>query len=99
MSEILSTIIGQYMGKGSVLTRAAGCTWLLCLVKFSGAQSRDVQQALPLIQQAFSLALTEADQFTQECAAKGMALVYQVGDASMREQLVGTLVKTFSMGK
>jgi hypothetical protein len=32
---------------------------------------------LPLIQAAFSLMLTETDQFTQECASKGLAIVYQ----------------------
>ena len=98
MAGILQSVIGQFMSKGSVLSRSAGCTWLLCLVKFAGSHSA-VQAALSSIQAAFSAALTEADQFTQECAAKGMALVYQVGDASMRQQLVGSLVRTFAVGK
>ena len=39
----------------------------------------EVQQQLSRIQSAFSLLLTESDQFLQECAAKGVSTVYSVG--------------------
>jgi proteasome component ECM29 len=80
-----------------------------------------VQKQLSQIQLGFSIALTEADVFTEECAAKGMALVYELGDAryvshfacayycliachssllySTKEELIGSLVRTFSVGR
>ena len=35
----------------------------------------------------------------QECAAKGLALVYEVASADIKKKLVGSLMDTFEAGK
>lgn len=37
--------------------------------------------------------------FTQEIASKGIGLIYEIGDADMKKELVSSLVSTFTAGK
>ena len=39
LEDVLTVIIDKFMSKGSVLTRSAACTWLLCIVKHAGKHS------------------------------------------------------------
>ncbi len=70
LSQILKKIMLDFLPKGSVVTRSAACTWLLCIVKFAG-DAAVVQKSLTSIQSAFTHCLTESNQFIQEVAAKG----------------------------
>eukprot|EP00457_Paulinella_chromatophora_P000187 gb/GEZN01000187.1/.p1 GENE.gb/GEZN01000187.1/~~gb/GEZN01000187.1/.p1 ORF type:complete len:1967 (+),score=435.69 gb/GEZN01000187.1/:681-5903(+) len=98
MALVLDWVIGKYLGQGSKNARGAACVWLLCLVRFQGSHPL-VRSQLPRIQKAFSFALGEEDQFIQECAAKGISLVYTQGDKRMKKDLVAALTQVFSAGK
>ena len=49
-----------------------------------------------LSQEAFSHLLGDPNELTQDLASQGMSIVYELGDASMKEQLVHALVNTLT---
>lgn len=48
------------------------------------------------MQEAFSHLLGEQNELTQELASQGMSIVYELGDASMKKNLVNALVNTLT---
>ena len=97
MQEILSFSV-EKLSKGSQIERAAACTWILCLIKYAGTHPT-IQAALHVLQQTLSVALTDSNQFTQECAAKAMSQLYEISSPAIKEKLVASLMSTFSVGQ
>ena len=75
--------------------RAAAVIWLLSIVQYCGHMEA-VQQRLRLCQQAFKGFLADREPLNQEAASRGLTLVYETGDASIREDLVRDLVGSFT---
>ncbi|KAJ0102382.1 hypothetical protein Patl1_05580 [Pistacia atlantica] len=75
--------------------RCAGSVWLLSLTVYCGHHPT-IQQLLPEIQEAFSHLLGEQNELTQELASQGMSIVYELGDASMKKNLVDAFVTTLT---
>ncbi|CAI0541306.1 unnamed protein product [Linum tenue] len=75
--------------------RCAGTVWLLSLTMYCGHHPV-IQQMLPQIQEAFSYLLGEQHELTQDLASQGMSVVYDLGDASMKKNLVAALVSTLT---
>ncbi|MFQ6631674.1 hypothetical protein Gotur_009003 [Gossypium turneri] len=75
--------------------RCAGTVWLLSLTMYCGDHPT-IQQMLPEIQEAFSFLLGEQNELTQELASQGMSIVYDLGDTSMKKNLVDALVTTLT---
>ncbi|KAF3455353.1 hypothetical protein FNV43_RR05803 [Rhamnella rubrinervis] len=75
--------------------RCAGTVWLLSITMYCGHHSA-IQKMLPEIQEAFSHLLGEQNELTQELASQGMSIVYELGDASMKKNLVNALVNTLT---
>ncbi|XVE59843.1 hypothetical protein DITRI_Ditri05aG0079400 [Diplodiscus trichospermus] len=75
--------------------RCAGTVWLLSLTMYCGHHPT-IQQIFPEIQEAFSHLLGEQNELTQELASQGMSIVYELGDASMKKNLVDALVTTLT---
>ncbi|KAF5195325.1 Proteasome-associated ecm29, partial [Thalictrum thalictroides] len=75
--------------------RCAGTVWLLSLTMYCG-QHQKIQTLLPEIQEAFSHLLGEQNELTQELASQGMSIVYELGDESMKKDLVNALVSTLT---
>ncbi|KAK6235429.1 hypothetical protein SCA6_010766 [Theobroma cacao] len=75
--------------------RCAGTVWLLSLTIYCG-HNPTIQHMLPEIQEAFSHLLGEQHELTQELASQGMSIVYELGDASMKKNLVEALVTTLT---
>ncbi|XP_048499629.1 uncharacterized protein LOC104890118 isoform X2 [Beta vulgaris subsp. vulgaris] len=75
--------------------RCAGTVWLLSLTMYCGRHPT-IQKLLPDIQEAFSHLLGEQNELTQELASQGMSLVYELGDDSMKKNLVNALVGTLT---
>ncbi|KAJ7960514.1 Proteasome-associated ECM29-like protein [Quillaja saponaria] len=75
--------------------RCAGTVWLLSLTMYCGHHPT-IQQMLPEIQEAFSHLIGEQNELTQELASQGMSIVYELGDASMKQNLVNALVNTLT---
>jgi len=48
------------------------------------------------MQEAFSHLLGEQNELTQELASQGMSIVYDIGDESMKKNLVNALVSTLT---
>ncbi|ORX45553.1 ARM repeat-containing protein, partial [Anaeromyces robustus] len=74
------------------------CIWLLCIVKYT-SKLPYIQEKLPDIHSAFSYLLADKDEFTQEVASKGIGLVYDLGNDTVKQDLVGSLVNTLSEGR
>ncbi|KAH9265590.1 hypothetical protein BASA84_001594 [Batrachochytrium salamandrivorans] len=83
---------------GAAATRKAICIWLLCVVKYCGHMSIIVKNALA-IHGAFSGLLADRDEFTQEVASKGIGMIYDIGDQTVKDELVRSLVSTFTEGR
>ncbi|KAK7300265.1 hypothetical protein RJT34_11106 [Clitoria ternatea] len=75
--------------------RCAGTVWLVSLIKYCGNHPT-IQQMLPEIQEAFSHLLGEQNELTQELASQGMSIVYDLGDESMKKNLMNALVNTLT---
>ncbi|KAI3837921.1 hypothetical protein MKX03_019436 [Papaver bracteatum] len=75
--------------------RCSGAVWLLSLTMYCG-QHPKIQQLLPEIQEAFSHLLGDQNDLTQDLASQGMSIVYELGDASMKKDLVNALVGTLT---
>lgn len=75
--------------------RCAGTVWLVSLTKYCGNHPI-IQKMLPEIQEAFSHLLGEQNELTQDLASQGMSIVYDLGDESMKQNLVNALVNTLT---
>ncbi|KAJ3409587.1 hypothetical protein HDV05_004331 [Chytridiales sp. JEL 0842] len=83
---------------GIPVARKAICVWLLSLVKFCG-KTEKIQKNLSIIHSAFSSLIADRDEFTQEVASKGIGLVYELGDTTIKSSLVESLVSTLTEGR
>ncbi|CAH1427060.1 unnamed protein product [Lactuca virosa] len=75
--------------------RCSGTVWLVSLTMYCG-QHPSIQQLLPDIQEAFSHLIGEQNELTQELASQGLSIVYELGDESMKKNLVSALVGTLT---
>ncbi|MCJ1309149.1 proteasome component M29 [Agyrium rufum] len=75
--------------------RQACVIWLLCFVQYCG-HLPEVVEMLPTFQLAFKSFLSDRDSLNQESAARGLTLVYEKGDRSLKDDLVRDLVGTFT---
>ncbi|KAG0331256.1 hypothetical protein BG004_001755, partial [Podila humilis] len=98
MDEILDTILNVMAPSPKAASKKAACIWLLSLVKFCSSHE-SVKNQLPRLHHVFSSLLSDRDEMTQEVASKGIGLVYELGDQSIRSQLVGSLVGMFGEGR
>ncbi|KAI9345200.1 proteasome stabiliser-domain-containing protein [Obelidium mucronatum] len=98
MEKVLERCFHEIRPGGIPVSKKAVCVWLLSLVKFCGAMSQ-IKNNLPKMHTAFSNLISDRDEFTQEVASKGIGLVYELGDATIKASLVESLVSTFTEGK
>lgn len=75
--------------------KKASVIWLLCLVQFCG-HLPEVQSQLAGCQVAFKKCLSDRDELVQETASRGLGLVYEKGDRSLKDDLVRDLIGSFS---
>ncbi|QIX00250.1 hypothetical protein AMS68_005767 [Peltaster fructicola] len=78
--------------------KKAAVMWLLCLVQYCG-HLPEMQTKLGLCQAAFKRCLVDRDDLVQESASRGLSLVYEKGDRSLKDDLVRDLVSSFSSDK
>ena len=77
--------------------RKASALWLLCLVQFIG-HLEGGKRHLRKCQAAFATLLGDRDEVVQESGSRGLGLVYQIGDESLKRDLVRDLVQSFTSG-
>ncbi|KAJ3022327.1 UNVERIFIED_CONTAM: hypothetical protein HDU68_009207, partial [Siphonaria sp. JEL0065] len=98
MEKVLERCFHEIRPGGVPVSKKAVCVWLLSLVKFCGSIDQ-IKHNLPKMHTAFSNLISDRDEFTQEVASKGIGLVYELGDATIKSSLVESLVSTFTEGK
>jgi proteasome component ECM29 len=101
--RILSALLGPLATSSRPTERCAAAVWLLALVAAGGGASAGGARCHPALaprlaacQEAFGTLLGDASETTQDCASRGLSLVYRRGDAATRRALVGSLVATLS---
>ncbi|KAG0459441.1 hypothetical protein HPP92_022569 [Vanilla planifolia] len=92
---IVSKIFDELLYSSRKEERCAATVWLVSLTMYCGYHKR-IQQLLPEIQEAFSHHLGDQNELTQELASQGMSIVYELGDSSMKQELVNALVSTLA---
>ena len=75
--------------------RQASVIWLLCLVQYC-AHKQEIQCRLRECQVAFKGFLADRDSLNQESASRGLALVYEKGNKSLKDDLIRDLVSSFT---
>ena len=75
--------------------RQASVIWLLCLVQYC-AHMQEIQCRLRECQMAFKGFLADRDSLNQESASRGLALVYEKGNKSLKDDLIRDLVSSFT---
>jgi proteasome component ECM29 len=98
VEPILNKLMESFILGDRADARAAAAIWLLCLLKSAGSTSLSIKKQLKRIQTAFTHLLAENNEVIQEAAAKGIVLVYELGDASTQNSLIDTLVNTLQSG-
>ncbi|KAL6906048.1 hypothetical protein ACP4OV_003649 [Aristida adscensionis] len=93
--EIIKKLFDGLVYSSRKEERCAGTVWLVSLTMYCG-QHPKILELLPQIQEALSHLLGDPNELTQDLASQGMSIVYELGDASMKEQLVHALVNTLT---
>ncbi|EEE51616.1 hypothetical protein OsJ_32889 [Oryza sativa Japonica Group] len=93
--EIIKRLFDTLIYSSRKEERCAGTVWLVSLTMYCG-QHPKILELLPQIQEALTHLLGDQNDLTQDLASQGMSIVYELGDASMKEQLVHALVNTLS---
>lgn len=75
--------------------RQASVIWLLCLVQYCGHLD-DGQTRLRRCQAAFKSFLSDRESLNQESASRGLTLVYEKGNRSLKDDLIRDLVGSFT---
>ena len=75
--------------------RQAAVIWLLCLVQYCGHKD-DIICRLRESQSAFVGFLADRDPINQETASRGLTLIYEKGDKSLKNNLIQDLVASFT---
>ncbi|KAM9902890.1 hypothetical protein OXX69_008128, partial [Metschnikowia pulcherrima] len=81
--------------KSKPALRRAGCVWLLALVQHLPHDPL-IRESATEIHTAFMRFLADRDEMVQDAAARGLSLVYELGDADLKETLVKGLLRSFT---
>ncbi|KAL1918775.1 uncharacterized protein VTP21DRAFT_2797 [Calcarisporiella thermophila] len=90
MEEVMHKLLNEMLPTNSPASRKAVCVWLLGLVRLCDTHPI-MRKELIRIHEAFTILLGNKDDFVQEAASKGIGLVYELGDATVRKHMVDSL--------
>ncbi|KAL2261226.1 hypothetical protein VTK26DRAFT_4536 [Humicola hyalothermophila] len=94
LAAVLEKLLTDCKTTKPSLLKASGI-WLFCLIQHC-SHLEEVQSRLRECQAAFMRLLSARDELVQETASRGLALVYEKGDAALKGQLVRDLVSAFT---
>lgn len=97
INSTLDKLIGDCKATKPSLLKASGI-WLFCVIQYC-SDLPEVQSRLRECQDAFMRLLTARDELVQETSSRGLALVYEKGDPSLKGDLVRDLVASFTGNK
>jgi len=93
-TQVLAKILADCKTTKPALLKASGI-WLFCLVQHC-SHLPEIQSKLRESQDAFMRLLSARDELVQETASRGLSLVYEKGDESLKGALVRDLVAAFT---
>ncbi|KAK7732530.1 proteasome component M29 [Cytospora paraplurivora] len=94
VKEVLDKILNDCKATKPSLLKASGI-WLFSIIQHC-SHLPEIQIRLRECQVAFMRLLSARDELVQETASRGLALVYEKGDPSLKEELVKDLVGAFT---
>ncbi|RMD44320.1 hypothetical protein DV735_g871, partial [Chaetothyriales sp. CBS 134920] len=94
LGDLLDRVIDSCKNTKPSLRKAAAI-WLLCLIQFCGGLG-PVKGRLRECQVVFARLLNDRDEVVQETGSRGLSIVYEHGDKSLRDDLVRDLVQSFT---
>ncbi|KAJ2989547.1 hypothetical protein NUW58_g3416 [Xylaria curta] len=94
VNATLNKLVNDCKATKPSLIKASGI-WLFCIIQYC-SRLPDIQSRLRDCQVAFMRLLTARDELVQETASRGLALVYEKGDESLKGDLVKDLVSSFT---
>ncbi|KAK4098773.1 hypothetical protein N658DRAFT_525988 [Parathielavia hyrcaniae] len=94
LAAVLEKLLTDCKTTKPSLLKASGI-WLFCAIQHC-SHLDEVQSRLRECQVAFMRLLSARDELVQETASRGLALVYEKGDADLKGQLVRDLVSSFT---
>ena len=94
LTAVLEKLLTDCKTTKPSLLKASGI-WLFCVIQHC-SHLEEVQSRLRECQVAFMRLLSARDELVQETASRGLALVYEKGDASLKGELVRDLVSSFT---
>jgi proteasome component ECM29 len=94
LSTVLEKLLTDCKTTKPSLLKASGI-WLFCVIQHC-SHLEEVQSRLRECQVAFMRLLSARDELVQETASRGLALVYEKGDADLKGELVRDLVASFT---
>ncbi|KAH3247679.1 hypothetical protein KXW31_001125 [Aspergillus fumigatus] len=97
LAEMTDKIIADCTASKPSL-RKSSAIWLLCLIKNCGHLA-EIQSRLRKCQATFTGILGDRDEVVQETGAQGLGLVYEMGDQSLKDDLVRDLIESFTANK
>ncbi|RYP52933.1 hypothetical protein DL768_002029 [Monosporascus sp. mg162] len=97
ISATLDKLITDCKTTKPSLLKASGI-WLFCVIQYCSSLP-EIQARLRECQAAFMRLLAARDELVQETASRGLALVYERGDESLKGDLVKDLVASFTGSK
>lgn len=94
VQEVLDKILADCKATKPSLLKASGI-WLFSIIQHC-SHLPEIQARLRECQVAFMRLLNARDELVQETASRGLSLVYEKGDPSLKESLVKDLVGAFT---
>ncbi|KAK3899641.1 proteasome component ECM29 [Staphylotrichum tortipilum] len=94
LTAVLEKLLTDCKTTKPSLLKASGI-WLFCVIQHC-SHLEEVQSRLRECQVAFMRLLSARDELVQETASRGLALVYEKGDLSLKGDLVRDLVASFT---
>ncbi|KAJ2743896.1 proteasome component M29 [Coemansia sp. BCRC 34301] len=91
---LLEAVTGKMAMSASPQDRQAAVVWILSLVQFC-PQLSALTPWLNKLHTCLCTLITDRDEFTQEAASKTLGLIYDMGDATLKDNLVYSLMSLF----
>ncbi|KAI5805358.1 proteasome stabiliser-domain-containing protein [Peziza echinospora] len=95
LKKVVDKVLDEYSRSTKPSLRRGACVWLLSLIEGCG-EMEIVVRRLKDAQAAFRGFLVDRDEFVQETASRGLTLVYEKGDKEMKDELVRSLIASFT---
>lgn len=94
LSQTLDKVLESTRSTKPALRKFA-CIWLISLLQYCG-HLEPVQAKLEQIHVTFMRYLPETDELVQESASRGLSMVYEMGNSTLKDTLVRSLVGSFT---